>query len=69
MCIDLVFSSSIDATNCLFTESDALRIKVNVLTRLWVSKETDMVSSVRYQRTVNWKDSAAIEWQRRLMSD
>ena len=25
MCIDLVFSSSIDATNCLFTESDALR--------------------------------------------
>ena len=25
MCIDLVFSYSIDATNCLFTESDALR--------------------------------------------
>ena len=24
MCIDLVFSYSIDATNCLFTESDAL---------------------------------------------
>ena len=25
MCIDLVLRSSIDATNCLFTESDALR--------------------------------------------
>ena len=25
MCIDLVFSYSIDATNCLFAESDALR--------------------------------------------
>ena len=29
MCIDLVLSSSIDATNCLFTESDALRRSIS----------------------------------------
>ena len=45
MCIDLVFSYSIDATNCLFTESDALRSGFFLLDPLLLP---DHVRYIRY---------------------
>ena len=48
MCIDLVFSYSIDATNCLFTELDALKSRFFSLDPLvWAYSRT---GSVRVER-------------------